>query len=454
MGYNLDLSFLTEYSLRIGWSSSGYTSSLVTIPQDLTNASDPLNYLSLEGFIGLPILPGAIINPLENLVLTYQLASQEPSLQITKSVSNASKLAFSLPTLTTSIKNIGSYPVWGLPFNLTVFGITNDPRTNVISNYIMSQTGLTISAGLIQALAQNGHPWSTLFPNVLPRIFLIDTLGTGIPNNFYPDLSFLTSALKSLATNDTTAGLTAALESPTGIALFAPYGVPFANALIQNPLAYEQYFSNGYTGLAEMVALYELTNSSLFNLNLYTIAPGQVINYSTPLNGTLIDSYTPFDNFNIANIPNTSPIISYGSEVSGSSVVNTYTNDGLSWQIQSEPLENTNIVQTYLTFQNSTTIPFGLNTIDDLNFDMNYSLTGTVDSAQIEVFNYTGASGQGFETIPLTGFTTNQNNLNFSLTDIDYNISNFYNVADNYSSLIRLTFQSTTPFHSTLKVSN
>ena len=233
-----------------------------------------------------------------------------------------------------------------------------------------------------------------------------------------------------------------------------PIGYTFANALIQNPLAYEQYFSNGYTGLAEMVALYELTNSSLFNLNLYTIAPGQVINYSTPLNGTLIDSYTPFDNFNIANIPNTSPIISYGSEVSGSSVVNTYTNDGLSWQIQSEPLENTNIVQTYLTFQNSTTIPFGLNTIDDLNFDMNYSLTGTVDSAQIEVFNYTGASGQGFETIPLTGFTTNQNNLNFSLTDIDYNISNFYNVADNYSSLIRLTFQSYTPFHSTLKVSN
>ncbi len=225
VGYNLDLSFLTEYSLRIGWSSSGYTSSLVTIPQDLTNASDPLNYLSLEGFIGLPILPGAIINPLENLVLTYQLASQEPSLQITKSVSNASKLAFSLPTLTTLIKNIGSYPVWGLPFNLTVFGITNDPRTNVISNYIMSQTGLTISAGLIQALAQNGHPWSTLFPNVLPRIFLIDTLGTGIPNNFYPDLSFLTSALESLVTNDTTAGLTAALEFPTGIALFAPYGV-------------------------------------------------------------------------------------------------------------------------------------------------------------------------------------------------------------------------------------
>ena len=86
----------------------------MTIPQDLTNASDPLNYLSLEGFIGLPILPGAIINPLENLVLNVSISISGPSLQITKSVSNASKLAFSLPTLTTSIKNIGSYPVWGL----------------------------------------------------------------------------------------------------------------------------------------------------------------------------------------------------------------------------------------------------------------------------------------------------------------------------------------------------
>ena len=113
----------------------------------------------------------------------------------------------------------------GVTFNLTVFGITNDPRTNVISNYIMSQTGLTISAGLIQGLSPEWASMEYLFPNVLPRIFLIDTLGTGIPNNFYPDLSFLTSALKSFATNDTTAGLTAALEFSAGIALFAPYRV-------------------------------------------------------------------------------------------------------------------------------------------------------------------------------------------------------------------------------------
>ena len=178
IGNSVDISILKDYSFKIGWQSQEFLSNLVIIPENLNNASDPINYLQVLGFLGLPMILGGIINPLENFKLTYKLLDKEPTIRLTRSVSNASQVLFENPIMTIRAENIGYDPVWGQTLNLSSFGIYNDPTYYFGAN-----------SPLLLALNALGYDIEAMFHDENPRVFMFDTYGTGLYDYIYPGLN-------------------------------------------------------------------------------------------------------------------------------------------------------------------------------------------------------------------------------------------------------------------------
>ncbi|RLI62865.1 MAG: hypothetical protein DRO88_11305 [Promethearchaeia archaeon] len=422
-----DLSSIKDYSFEIGWKSNEALTTLVTIPQNLKNESDYINLLKILGpsTIGMNI-PSSYIKPLENLVCNYHLIDDEPSLFINKTIQsgNASRILKSgnNPTVIITAENRGEQTIWGQEINLTSLGISNDPTREItlldLNMNIFELMGYD-SDRIVEITTTLGYDINDLFVNENPRFFTIDSNDSGTVDLFYPQLD---------------------LTSPN-LEFLIPYSPGFTQLLIDNADAYGTIANNP-----------QIFNSSqsIFNPTNWKLDPGQ--NFTIQLNNiyNVSENYFKFQKLKVADLGIFSPVVSVGKVLDETDIGGTYFyNDSLTWNIESENLGNIHQIQQYLTFQNSSNVDLINNTLDSFNFEMNFTLWDNDTTYTIEIFDYTidtSTGNDGFINI-LNNFQPQEPDfLNLTISSLDYNLSHFYDKSNNYSIILRITYENQDSF--------
>ena len=147
------------------------------------------------------------------------------------------------------------------------------------------------------------------------------------------------------------------------------------------------------------------------------------------------------------------PIIAIGHESSGTAIQNTFSNaDHDYWDIKSESYGQTNQIQLYLFFDNQTELLHILNDSVDLNAIFLDSILKSSEENtdyQLQIYNHAShdVNGDGFETLGTRTIGNEMEWINFTLSDNNYNLSEYWNIDENVSILIRVSFQNDVPFH-------
>ncbi len=424
---DFDLSSIKDYSFKIAWESNEALTTLVTIPQNLKNESDFVNLLSILGpsEIGMNI-PSSYIKPLNNLICEYQLIEDEPSLFIKKTINagNASRILEdnNNPDVEIFVENRGEQTIWGQEINLTSLGISNDPTQEItildLNMDIFELMGYDTER-IIEITTTLGYDINVLFHDDNPRFFTIDSNDTGTADLFYPQIDLTSGNLEFLM----------------------PYSPEFSQLLIENPEAYE--------GIADDPQIFN-SSQSIYNPSNWKLESGQ--NFSIQLSNAynVTEEYNNFHNLSVADLGIFSPVISIGTVLSNTDISGTYfINDSSTWNIESEDMGSIHQIQQYLTFQNSSFIDLENNTLDSFNLEMNFTKWDNDTTYNIEIFDYTidtNGDDDGFVTILGNSLPQTPDSLNLTISSIEYNVSDFYDVSNNFSIILRITCENQNKF--------
>ena len=424
---SFDLSDIKDYSFKIAWESNEALTTLVTIPQNLKNESDYINLLSILGPSGIGMnIPSSYIKPLENLVCEYQLLEDEPSLFIKKTINigNASRILEenNNPDVDIFVENRGEQTIWGQEINLTALGISNDPTQEItlldLNMDIFELMGYDTER-IVEITTTLGYDIDSLFHNDNPRFFAIDSNDTGSIDLFYPEFDLTAGSLEFLI----------------------PYSPDFTQLLITN--------AEAYGAIADNPQIFN-SSQSIYNPNNWKLDPGQ--NFSIQLSNiyNITEEYNRFYNLSVADLGIFSPVISIGNVLSNTDISGTYfINDSKTWNIESVDMGNIHQIQQYLTFQNSSSIDLGNNTLDSFNLEMNFTKWDNETTFNIEIFDYsidTSGDDDGYITILGNSLPQTPDFLNLTISSIDYNLSHYYDVSNNFSIIFRITSENQNKF--------
>ncbi|GAJ04348.1 unnamed protein product, partial [marine sediment metagenome] len=115
--FDFDIQTLKDYSFELFWvDEKGFKHNYVK-PVNLNDPTDYINFLHQLGWQGLPGIPTGILNPIEDLVITYKVSNSEPNLLITKDLigENASFGVYNTFSFNITAKNVGNETAWGVP---------------------------------------------------------------------------------------------------------------------------------------------------------------------------------------------------------------------------------------------------------------------------------------------------------------------------------------------------
>ncbi len=431
---DLNLSTFEEYSFKPKWKSYENYHKLYCQIQNLQNTSDFINLLPLLNPMGsVQSIPSAFIQPLENLRFSYSSEIEEPTLEITKNISSGTTYRIlengNTPTIDLFISNPTNVPVWGIEQNYSALGVENNPLTvrNLagFSGNFFDLLGFD-SARVIDVTTTLGFHLEELFHDQNPRFFMVDSNQTGATDYMIPEIINLNNILNL----DDFSDLGSLFNLLNRI---YPYSPEFTQLLIDNPDAYGPIANNP-----------QAFNStqSIFNPLNWKLEAGENITLSLPNPTTLFDSnYTQFFENQILDDPLNSPSYIFGyqdpeTEISGS----FQKNDGKSWNSKAEYITDEFVVEYTVLIRNSSNIPLENFTIDALNITSEFEGPFTSPTFSLEIFNFEESN---FEIIPQAFDLDNIGKLNItfpSSISSDLNLSNYIDMSDDYTILLRMQF--------------
>ncbi|MHA1775419.1 MAG: hypothetical protein ACTSWC_01525 [Promethearchaeota archaeon] len=440
----MDFSFLDDYQFKIKWKTQDSLTMLSTVPINYRNSSDNINFLELladfpilttllnnsidfAGNLGYGI-SGSSVAPIEQFHFDYIISSQEPSLQVRKIFQNGQpNNVFDIentPEINLTVSNENNITVWGQEVNLTVLGISNDP-TNPLSVLGLDQNIFELlgydTNFILNVLETLGYNIEDLFHNDNPRFFMLDLNNSGEFDSLYPNLLDL------------------------NINRFLPYSPEFTQILIDN--------SDAFGNIAINPQIWN-SSESIFNSENWKLEPGESFSLSLQ-NGlnNIDDKFASIQSFVVSVEDPHLPIIAIGHESSGTAIQNTFSNaDHDYWDIKSESYGQTNQIQLYLFFDNQTELLHILNDSIDLNAIFLDSILKSSEENtdyQLQIYNHAShdVNGDGFETLGTRTIGNEMEWINFTLSDNNYNLSEYWNIDENVSILFRVSFQNDVPFH-------
>ncbi|MHA1618502.1 MAG: hypothetical protein ACTSVZ_04410 [Promethearchaeota archaeon] len=460
---DIDFSFLDEYSFKVKWITEDSLSMLTTIPINQHNSSDMVNYLELitdlpaiggllgdfggltgglagdssedssgdlsEGFsggLGYGI-PGSSIAPLEEFTLNYVQSQVEPSLRITKQiqVGNATNILNlnASPEINLTVSNPNPFPVWGKAVNLSIIGFTNDPTQDItlldLDQSFFELFGYDTSL-IINILETLGYTLDDLFHDDNPRFFQLDLNNSGTFDTMYPDLFDL------------------------NINRLFPYSPEFTALLIDN--------SDAFGSIADNPQMWNSTES-MYNPENWKLDPDEEFSLIVDSGQAGVnDTYSIYQTFNLSTDEGSHPITAVGLERLNTQYGDTFIQDDDSeWIIDSVSIGETQQIQQYLFFTNTSELLHEGNDTIDLDsflFDFVFGESDNTTTVQMEIYNHTHSDGpgDGFIDIPTVYDLDNPGVINYTFSNNEFNISQFYSKDLNFSLIIRLTFENDESF--------
>ncbi len=367
-GSEFDVQQIEDYSFDLFWlSEEGIKRSYVK-PVNLQDPTDIINFLPLLGFGGISYIPTGIVNPFNELSVTYNISNSESNILLKKELigENASYGAFRNFKYNISAKNVGNSTSWGIP----------TPIPLELNDFFLL---LTIGDQSLADEFQNTI-WEIVrinYPNEYdsledffnfdedPLIFYFDSFGTGTYDTFYPNVLNFTNLTPYNENMDEVINL---INSPTGYPqLISTLGL--------NADVLKEIFTNKY---------------SIWNADNWKLEPGHVISYlvSNYSIGDL-DSFIPFyiNNFTIdPTIP--LPEIISGTVLSETIPEMALTTDKESWIVESVDRFLEQEIEINFIFKNDTQIDFTNNTLEKVSLIINFTVPDDLTTLDFEIFNF------------------------------------------------------------------
>ncbi|MFX0075265.1 MAG: hypothetical protein ACFE96_07480, partial [Candidatus Hermodarchaeota archaeon] len=318
---DFDIQILKDYSFELFWVDEGGFKRSYIIPVNLNDQIDPINFLHLLGFQGLPGIPTGLFNPLSGFEVTYRISNSEPNLLITKELigKNTSNGIYRDFSFNITAQNVGNATAWGvptsIPFSLDdVFTIIVGPIGVVLG----LDQDLKDAIWEVVRVEYAGH-YSSLddFFNFDedPLIFYFDTNGAGVIDTYFPNLNNLTNLLPYNENMDHVIDL---IETGNPQLIASLLGIGITPSSLKDTFTHED---------------------SVWNDNNWFLEPGELLSYSYE-NFSIgeIDSFSLFYRYNFT-IKGTFPYLPF--IISGNSIDDTFPQMALStddqdWKIESE----------------------------------------------------------------------------------------------------------------------
>ncbi|MHA1670025.1 MAG: hypothetical protein ACTSV5_05530 [Promethearchaeota archaeon] len=371
---DIDLQALQDYSFDLSWVDFGGIKRSYISPINLNNSLDYINFLPQLGFQGIPGIMTGLFNPISNFIINYNISNSEPNLMITKDLvsGNASYGVYNNYDFNITVENVGNETVWGFPtfFPLEleqVFTLIGGPLGDELIDVIWEVVRVEYS-GQYDSLED--------FFNFdeKPRIFYLDSLGSGLIDTYFPDLNNLSN--------------------------YYPYNEKMDNVIDIISIGYPQLISALSTlGISSEDLKEIFTNEySIWNDDNWILKSGEKISYIySNFSIEELDTFTPFYNYSFIiddSVPQLPAVIS-GSSIDGTNPSMAISLDNESWNINSqEKYVNHHEIEVQFLFQNTTNINYLNKSLDRVSILIN--LTDELNSLRLEIFNF--SSGQ-FESI-------------------------------------------------------
>lgn len=407
---DFDVQAIKDYSLELFWVSDGGVYRTYVRPVNLNNPNDPVNLLQQLGFQGIPYIPTGILNPIDYLSVSYEVANSEPNLKITKNLigENASYGAFRQGSFNITATNVANVTTWGIPtpipMNLDLFLVPALQDT---------------FWGLIQAIYPGQYDSLEDFLNIDedPRVFYFDTWGLGITDYYYPDITNITN-------------------------LF-PYS--------ENMVGIIDLISVWPPGVDPDVLKAAFTNkNSVWNDDNWQLAPGQKISYIVA-NYSIVnsDSFTPFysENFTIKTTPPKLPAMISGNTYENTTIEMALTNDTQSWVISSEEKYiDVHEVEVDFMFKNETAIDFINNTLERVSIIINITTTANLNTLNYQIFNF---NTEKYQDMSQYRVSTVNNTSTFSFISRNNTLNWLFDPSapNNYTIIFKIKCIDTAPFN-------
>ncbi|MBN2157171.1 MAG: hypothetical protein JW776_14095 [Candidatus Lokiarchaeota archaeon] len=403
LGQNIDISIISDYSLRTFWHTDDDVNRIVTNLYDHATIENPLNLITTLSLTGLPVIPTGILEPLKEFIIRYAINSTEPILRIEK---DYRFISYETGEYEIDIKvtNEGDIPAWGRKIELPILNQTFLPIPTVITDFIELQYGMTAEEFLI--------------PEEPPRFIFIDSLGSGVFDYLYPSI--------------------------TNFSQLTFYNPQLAEDILAP--SNDDYFNSSGVSQEERQLLAELFNqsSSIFNQDNWKLNPGESITYT--LSGLSNEAFFDYSSFYDLNFTitgdNLEPYLSYGQSILPSEPSYARIEDGLTWDILSEQIGQDNLIQIFFSFENTTLIDFYNFSLDQigLNFEFTSNLELSMDTQfTLEFFNTTDMT---FQLIQNSLYSATNTSVEFNTPS---NLLDYIDPANNYQSIFKLTFKTELP---------
>ncbi|MFX0042374.1 MAG: BatD family protein [Candidatus Hodarchaeota archaeon] len=392
-GVDFDIQALKDYSFDLFWfNEEGVKKSYIT-PVNLNDPYDIVNFLRQLGFQGFTFVPTGILNPISEFTVTYNISNAEQNLRISKELlgDNASYGAYRDFQFYITAKNIGNTTIWGvptpIPFTLDDFFLLltlgNQPLADQFKNTIWE---------IVRIEYPNQYDSLEDFFNFDedPRIFYFDSLGIGMYDYFFPDL--------------------------TNFSNLWPYNEEMDNVIDIIITGYPQLIAAlGALGLTPNELKDIFTNSnSIWNDDNWKIEPEGIISYIySNFSIDSIDTFTPFytSNFTIKETFPEFPAIISGVTIGETTPQMALEIDNESWNIESEErYVDQHEIEIHFQFKNDTLIDLVNNTLERVSILINFS--DPSNNLNFEIFNY--SIGEYQDINPYITSQVNNNSLTFS----------------------------------------
>ena len=374
---DIDIETLKDYVFELIWVDNGGIKQSYIKPRNLNNSADYINLLPLLGFQGIAGILTGIFNPINKLTINYHISNSEPNLLITKNLvgDNASFGILHNYDFNITIENVGNETAWGVPTLIPleledIFILIAGPLSEDLMDAIWE---------VVKVLYKGQYDSLDDFFNFDedPRLFYLDSLGSGIVDTYFPDLNNLTN--------------------------FFPYNEDMDDVIGNVSIGYPQLISALILtmGITPEELIDTFTNeNSIWNDDNWYLAPGQKLSYIySNFSISNLDSFSPFYRYNFtikSSYPQLPAVIS-GFSLEETDPSMALLNDDQAWIISSEEKYiDTHDLEVQFLFQNNSFIDLENNSIDQVSILINYSDPSNV--AILEIFNF--SSGEFINLSP------------------------------------------------------
>ncbi|MFX0058832.1 MAG: hypothetical protein ACFE8J_11090 [Candidatus Heimdallarchaeota archaeon] len=416
-GYDFNIETLEDYSFELFWFDENGIKRNYIKPINLNESTDYINFLPLLGFQGVPGIPTGLFNPIDDLIVSYNISNSESNMIITKELigDQASYGANNTFSFNITATNISNETCWGVPTHFPL-------ELEEIFSYVGGDLGLDLMDAIWEVVRVEYYGEYDSLEDFFnfdekPRIFYFDTTGLGIIDTYFPDITNITNLIPYNEKMDNVIDILAANSD---------YDLLFValNLIGISTDDLKDIFTN---------------NASIWNDDNWYINPGERLSYEfSNFSIGNYDTFTSFyeNNFTIKETFPELPAIISGISINNTNSTMALENDNRSWIIQSEEKYiDTHEIEIQFLFQNDTIIDLSNNSLDRVSIVLNF--TDPSNNVYFEIFNF--SNGEFQDTNPFLSSSENDT-LTFSFTKGSENLEWLFDPTsrDNHSIVFRI----------------